>query len=515
MKWYRKALIGLCSLVLLVAILNIGLNLWIKSQLPKIINKKNDSVYNITYKNLKVSLWDGDIQAYEIVIVPKAKHLNTINKIGIYAEIKSLKVDDFKIWSILFGDKIKAQSITIEQPKIILYTKNEKENIRESVVSSFDKIIAASDVFLHQCELKIVHTKTRKPILKAHNINLQLEGILITKQTLDNKIPFEFRDYAFSCDSLYFYPNEFYHLKTKKIKGSKTDVSVNHFEMIPEFSRREFVAKIPKEKDLYTLKCQSIKVRKMDWGFKKNDFFFHCNVIDLSQVAANIYRSKEPADDITKKYLYNKLLRDLTFDLKVDTLKVRNSILEYEEEKSFDLGSGKLSFNSFNLTANNISSGFKKKNLPDITIKINCRFMKSSPLEVNWRFNPMDTSDGFNINGTLTNFDTEKIVPFTKPYLNVTTKGIMDEIYFDFTGNDQKASGEFAVKYDDLKFTIYKNDDRKKKNKLLTFVANIFIKKDTKEKVKDTNVELERIPEKSFYNLLWRSILEGLKKILV
>ena len=71
------------------------------------------------------------------------------------------------------------------------------------------------------------------------------------------------------------------------------------------------------------------------------------------------------------------------------------------------------------------------------------------------------------------------------------------------------------MKYHDLKFTIYKKDDRKKKNKLITFITRIFVKKDSNDKLKDAAIEVDRIPEKSFYNLLYRSVLEGFKKILV
>jgi hypothetical protein len=41
------------------------------------------------------------------------------------------------------------------------------------------------------------------------------------------------------------------------------------------------------------------------------------------------------------------------------------------------------------------------------------------------------------------------------------------------------------------------------------------VKNDSKEKAKTADVELERIQEKSFYNFLWRSIAESLKKILM
>lgn len=520
MRWYWKVSIGLSLFLMLVIILNIGLNLWIKFQLPKIINSKNDSSYSITYKSLEVSLLNSNILAKQVVIVPKATLKATLNKSGIYAKVYAIEVKDFKILSLLFNDKIKAKSITINQPKLVLYKKSEyainhSKSIRESVVAPFEKIISVPNIFMRHGDLKIVYVKTNKAILSVQNINFQLDGVVITDNILKNKIPFQFRNYTLSCDSLYYRPNAFYHIRTKNITTTKTDVKVNSFEMIPEYSRRAFVSKIPKERDLYTLFCDTISVTKIDWGFKADDFFFHTNVMSLNHVSANIYRSKEPVDDLDKKFLYNKLLRDLKFDLKVDTLKIRHSIVVYEEEKSFDVGAGKLSFGQFNLTAHHISSGFKKQKLPEVTIQVKCQFMNSSPLNVDWKFNVMDKSDGFNIEGTLTNFDVERMAPFSKPYMNIETKGVMDEVHFSFTGNDKRNVGELAVKYDDLKFIIYKKDDRKKKNKLLTFVAKIFVKKDTKGKIKDAHIEVDRIPEKSFYNLLWRSVAEGLKKILV
>jgi hypothetical protein len=514
MKWHWKVLIGLGTMLLLAVILNIGLNLWIKFQLPKIINRENDSDYYITYKNLDVSLWNDVITADEIVVIPKSALKDSINKSGIYAKVKGVKVQDFKIWNLAFSDKLKAKSITVEEPKVVLYKKKAKYDVKKAVVGPFDKIISVSDIYLNHGNLEILSGENNLPLLSVQNINLQIDGVLITETILAEVIPFQYKNYSFRCDSLYYHSDPFYKIRTKKIKSTKSDLKIAGFEMIPTYSRPGFVGKIPKEKDLYTLMCDSINIDKVDWGFKENDFFFYCNTIRLDHVAANIYRSKEPPNDMRKKDLYNKMLRDLKFDLRIDTLKIRNSILEYEEEKSFEFGAGKLTFNSFNLTATSICSGFKKTKLPDLKIKINCRFMNASPFNVNWKLNVMDKSDGFNINGRLTHFEADKIIPFSKPYMNITTKGIIDEVRFNFTGNDKKATGEFKVEYDDLKFTVYKKDNRKKKNKLLTFITRIFVKKDTKDKLKNAHIEVERIPEKSFYNFFWRSIEEGLKKIL-
>jgi len=519
MKWYWKIAVGLCAIVVLAILLDIALNAWIKFQLPRIINEKNNSAYAITFQDLEVSIWNNSIDAKKIIIVPKAALNDTVNKAGIYAEVESLAVRDFEIWPVLFSQKIKARSIAVHKPKVTLYKKSDKainhSRLRESVVAPFEQIVSVTDIALHHGDLKIIYVKNNKAMLSVQNINLSLDGVVITEDILKRKIPFSFKNYRFDCDSVYYRMNEFYHIRTKKINATNTALNIHHFEMVPEFSRREFVKKIPKEKDLFTISARAIAVRNMNWGFNSDDFFIHTDAIVLNEASANIYRAKMPPDDLTKKHLYNKLLRDLEFDLKVDTLKVRNSILKYEEEKTFEQGPGKLTLGQFNLTAINIGSGFKKKKMADLRIKIKCQFMDASPLDVDWRLNVMDKTDGFHIKGTILNFDAEKIVPFSKPYMNVSTKGIIDEVRFNFSGNDKKNYGEFAVEYDNLKFTVYRKNDRKKKNKVLTFIGNLLVKNDTKEKLKKTQVELERIPEKSFYNFLWRSIAEGLKKILI
>ncbi|WP_300566252.1 hypothetical protein [Flavobacterium sp.] len=521
MKWVKRITIGLVALSLLALILDLGLNYWISARLPRIINGKNDFPYSITYEDLDISLLNSTILAKNIYLHPKKSIEDAPIKTGIYAQIKTVEVKKFKFWNLIFNDKIKAKSITITRPKVTLYKKSESaitnsKSINSQIVAPFSKVIFVSDIYLYGGDLKIIHTQNKKNILSVANISVKLEEIVITDDILKKKIPFSYRNYAFSCDSIYYRPNQFYHILTKQIETTEKGLSVKNFEMIPEYSRREFVKIIKKEKDIYNLKADEITIQNIKWGFDATEqFFFHTELISLHKAVANIYRSKVPPDDLSKKPLYNKLLREIPFDLKIDTLKVRNSLLEYEEEKTFEIGAGSLTFNRLNLTATNICSGFQKTKMKDLAIKINCRFMNISPMKIHWTLNVLDKTDGFNIKGSILKFPADKLTPFIKPYMNITAKGILDEVYFNFTGNDKTSKGNFGINYDDLKFTIYRENDRKKKNKFLTAIARIFTKKDTKEKVKNTAIEIERIPEKSFYNFLWRSIQEGLKKLLI
>lgn len=520
MVWWKKIVIFVLGLITLIFLLNIGLSLWIKSELPKIINEKNDSPYHIVYKTIDVTLLSGTVLINDITIVPKKAMNDSSDKTGLFATISDVDIKGISIWSILFSKKIKASKITINKPEIILYKKDEKavnnsKSINESVVKPFKNTISVSDIHLLNADLKIISTKSNLPSLVVTNLSLVLDDVVLNDTTLQEKIPFKYNDFDFSCDSIYFRANEFYHLKASTIKSTKSELKIENFKLIPEYSRAEFVRKIQVEKDIYSTTVQSISLSKMDWGFEKDDFYFYAKNIALDTLYANIYRSKIPDDDLSKKPLYNKLLRELPFKLKVDELTIRSSILEYEEEKTFEKGAGLLRFNQFNMVVTDINSGFKAEKLDDVKIKIDCQFMNVSPLKVDWRFNVLDKSDGFTIKGTILNFPAEQLEPFTKPYMNVDVEGKLNEVFFNFAGNDLKSSGNFAIKYNDLKVIVYKKNSRKEKNKFLSAVGNLFVKKDSGEKLKEVEVEVDRIPEKSFYNFLWRNIGEGLKKTLL
>jgi len=511
-------LITLVLLLAVVVLANWGVNVWVNKKVPELLSEKNKTPYYFTYKDLEISIWSGNITATNITVSPKDAIKDSL-KNGIYSKIKNIEVKDFSVWGILFDDKIEAESITINTPEIVLYEKDEKvdnsEKVRSGVVKPFRQIVSVENIFLKNGNVKILKSKNNKPTLSAANINVSLEGIVVTDAILKRTIPFSFEKYAFSCDSIYYKANPNYHIKAKEIKTENTGLSLKDFAYVPDIGRTAFVKNLAKEKDLYDLKAASVEIKNMDAGYKDEKIFFNAGSIILDKVTADIYRSKMPEDDLTKKPLYNKLLRDMKFPLKLDTLSIRNSLLVYEEEINFEKGPGVITFNKFNLTATNLQSGFGQKKMDDLKIKINCVFMNSSPMKVDWKLNVLDKSDGFNIKGSILKFDTRKLVSFSKPYMNIKQEGMFDEVYFNIVGNDINSKGDFALKYRDLKVSIYKKKDPEKKNKLVSAVANLLVKNDSDGKTKNTKVEVTRIPEKSFYNFFWLNIMEGLKEILI
>lgn len=518
MSIFKKIAIALISLFLLGIFLDIGLNYWIKKQLPIIIHEKNNTVYNINYEKIEVSLWSRNIYAQTLLISPKNQPKDSKN--GLFSKIESITIEHFNIWDLAFNDVIQAESIIINKPRVILYKKGEKllnnsKSIKSEILEPFRKMIAVSNIYLNDGTVDVVSLDSEKPILSIKKIILKLEGILLTDATLKEKIPIQYKSYALVIDSLFFRTSAFYHLNIGKISTGKNFLKINNFSYIPQFNRSDFIKQLKKEKDINILKFDSAQVSKMNWGFKNDRFFFKANSIVINHFDANIYRGKMPADDLSKKYLYNHLLRNIKFPLEIDTLQVLKSKLVYEEEKDFSKGPGVLNFDKFNLQATNIKSGFGLKKTDDVKIKVNCIFMKTSPLDVDWSFNVLDKKDSFHIQGVISNFDVAAIERFSKPYMNASFTGVFNKYRFNFYGNDDAVKGNASLDYDDLKVKLYKKKNPEKVAKLKSAIVNLIVKNDSKDKVKNADVELKRIQEKSFYNFLWRSIAESLKKILI
>lgn len=518
MSIYKKIAIGVISILILVILVNFGLNHWIKKQLPIIINEKNKTAYNINYEKIEVKLLSRNIYVTTLLVSPKDQPKDSKN--GLFSKIESITIKHFNIWDLAFNDVIEAESIIINHPRVILYKKGEKllndsKSIKNEIVEPFRKIVSVSNIYLNNGTVDVVSINTNKPILSAQKVILKLEGILITDKTLIEKIPFQYQNYALVIDSLFYQPNTFYQIKIGKISTGKNFLKINNFSYIPQFSRHDFIQKLDKEKDIYTLRLDSATITKMNWGFKNEHFFFNANSIVLNHFNANIYRGKMPADDMSKKHLYNHLLRNIKFPLQIDTLQVLKSKLVYEEEKEFSKGPGILNFDKFNLQATNLKSGYGLKKADDVKIKVKCMFMKNSPLDVDWSFNVLDKKDSFHIQGTISNFDVVAMGQFSKPYMNASFTGVFNKYRFNFYGNDNISKGNASLDYDDLKVKLYKKKNPEKEAKLKSAIVNLVVKSDSKEKAKSADVELERIPEKSFYNFLWRSIAESLKKILI
>ena len=513
MKLFKKIGIALLSLAVLLVIINFGVSHYVSAKLPTIIKNEKGFPYNLNYKKLDVNILTGSFVMHEAYLAPKDTIQEAV-KNGVFGQIKSISVSGLNLWQLYKHNRIKVSRVIIDTPEIIMYHREKKYNVKDDVEKPFKNVIETGSLEVRHGSFNMVDAK-KNPLLKASNIMFDLNNITVDSASVKENVPVRYRDYSFACDSLFYDAGQFYNITLKNITSTDSTLAINNFRMIPKHSRTQFVKAIDKELDQFNLQAGKITVPKADWGFVNNILYVHAPEMTLDKVFANIYRSKQPADDPSRKKLYSELLRSVKFDLKVDKLMIKNSLIEYEEQLNFSKPAAKVTFSKFYATVAKVYSPVNKKEaLPATTIDVQCLFMKKAPLTVKWSFNTPDVSDAFSIAGHLQNIKSEDVNPVSKPLMNATTTGDLKDIRFVFNGNRERATGTFAIKYEDLKVDIYKKDG-KEKNKLISAVGNLLVKNDTDGDLKKVDVAVERSKDKSVFNFLWKFVMEGLKQTVL
>lgn len=313
--------------------------------------------------------------------------------------------------------------------------------------------------------------KNHQPLL-VKNIQASVYGFEINQEISKKDLPFKTETLNLTLSGI-DYNTEFYKISTASVSFDKKQLEINHFAMLPLVSRAEFIKKIPTERDLYDLKAAKIKMTGA-LNFLDPNQSVDAENLTIDDANANIFRSKVPKDDPTIKPLYSSLLKTIKFALYIKTTAVRNGFLEYEEDTKQSEGPGKLTFSHFNLTAKNLNSGKFKNKPTSIPIAIDCRFFKYSPMHIDWSFDTLETNDAFTIKGQISSLPAPRINQFAQPYLKIKTEGSIEQLNFDFNGNRKGIGGIFRMKHKDLKVFVLKEGGEK--NKLLSAIANIFVK---------------------------------------
>ncbi|MCI3937535.1 hypothetical protein MQX03_10000 [Chryseobacterium aahli] len=459
---------------------------------------------NINVESIALSPKKGDIR--NVSVVP--------NDLGSDKTSMNLKANQiaFNInkWEII--DKklnLDVQDVLVNQVNGTI-TAGTAKSVKKSNFDGIQFPIVIKNVNLKNSN--ITYDKANQP-LTFNDLNASIKDIELSEKPKNGGLAVKIKDYTLTTKN-FAYKTKFYNMTVAALAFDKNKIKLDQFAMKPLVSRAQFIRMIPVESDLYDLKANQVNFVG-EWDFFSENQFLHATNVTILSANANIFRSKIPADDPKEKLLYSRLLRTIKIPMLIDQLQLKNSVLEYEEDTPKSSGPGKLTFTNFNMNVKNLNSAKMKGKPTQVDIKIDCTFMESSLLSVNWGFNTADQSDRFTIAGKLNNIPAVALNAFVVPYMSVTATGTIQEMLFNFKGNPKGIGGTFNLKHKDLKVSILDKDSKKKKG-VLSAVVNIFVKSDSGKFPESVTVEnVERDPTKSFFNLFWKGIEDGLKKTLI
>ena len=407
--------------------------------------------------------------------------------------------------------KLDVDAILLDKINAKIYVANGNNDKRKPNFSGIEFPLSVKKIDLRNSD--VIYVKDGND-LALSGVDAAAFNIEMNENTVKNSIPFRSGKWNIAAHGLRYHAGQFYGITSGTVKADGNSVDISGFALLPRVSRAEFIRTIPREKDLYTIRAGHIALRGAA-NLLEQHKSITAQSLQLTDVNANIFRSKIPPDDTSEKPMYSSLLRSVKFPLYIAETQIKNSVLVYEEDKPDNNAPGKLIFGNFNLNAKNINSAKMKGRPTAVPISISCRFMNASPMSVKWNFDTADTSDAFAISGNISDLPASRINPFINPYMNLTATGLIQRLVFNFKGNKAALSGKFNLKHKDLKVSVL-NKETKKKNKFLTALVNLVVRTDSGSFPESVTVDrVERNPTKSFFNFFWNGIQDGLKKTLL
>lgn len=490
----------LIGILVLIAILFFS-NTWAERKVVESLDAELGNA--LKYETVDVNLVRGRIYLEE----PELEFAN------FKLELKELEIKGLGYFDLFFEEKVTVQTLRMEGPKVIFYTQNRDTS---DTSSKLKRDFLIKNLEISKGTLALAETDSSEAFFYTEIRELRLQSINVNEKTLNQKIPFSYENPEIFADSVYLNLDRQHYLSIGALELQDDQFSAGDLRVIPKFSKSDFQKQIPFEKDRFELHVKKLGAKDIAWGFQNDSLYLRNELLTFEGANLEVYRDKLVADDTRIKILYSEKIRNLPFFLNIQKLEVIDSRIVYEERIREGVGPGKVFFTNLNATVSGLTNmDMDRNDFPSTIMEAKANLMGESNLNFHLEFNVNDLQDRYTFSGNSGPVSSKGINNFLRPALNIQAEGGIASLAFNFSGNEEGASGDMQLKYKDFKIAVLR-DDGTKKDDILSAIANFFIgDKALNEEATRENLEVTRDKTKSFWNLVWSCIEKGAFKTLL
>ncbi len=508
-KHFKKIIFIILAIGAVFIIATISVNIILKNKLETFIKERLPENMVRSYDEITVESFGGSLAITNASLIIKNKEDSIEHT---FINVEKLKISNISYWDYLFKDEIHIETISLENP-IMAYYKDRvlpnPDTIRKGVINIY-KPILVEKLQINNSRFAIYEKAIDSTMLYTKDFSIEVDGIRVDDKTISRKIPLDFKDYKAQSDSVFVKLGPYENLTVKDFSIKNRNAVFQDIKLKTKYSKKELSRIIKNERDHYDVKLKSLSLEDIDFGFNNKGFFAKSKEVSLASPSLEIFRDKLVADDLKIKSLYSKMLRELPFELTVDSLKISDGSIKYEERVKAENMGGSINFKNLDAAISNVSNTYKS---PEKTrLKITADFMDNTPIWVDWSFDVQNENDQFIFKGQIGAMNVSKLDKLTQPNSNLKLEGNTRKTYFTLDGNNETSKTDLKINYSDLKVTVLRKDG-KRKNKFVSAVANIFISKDSEKKgdnYKEGTAKATRDKTKSIFNFLWISVKNAL-----
>ncbi|GAB1462252.1 AsmA family protein [Pedobacter sp.] len=503
------------------------------------VNSASNGLYKIDFQDIHLNLLTGTAILDNIILLPDTNVFRQLKEAKqapthlFRIKVAHLKISRVGVFNAYFNKKVSLNAIVLDRPSIdMVYHKvaKKRDTIKDErtlyqQISNSLKSIAVKQIKVIDADFDYYNGKQKLNAVKHLSINVK-DVLIDSAAQFDTTRVFHSKNIGFE---LIGYQSEtkdkMYTLKLDTLRGSITgrDLEIRGFKMEPMYSKIAFSRKYRAQRDRYDLNFKKINLSGIDYVGLNNNGELHVEEIRLGPAEVNVFMNRElspPAIDKARNFPHVALKR-IPIPTVVEVLKIAKVNVAYGEynPKTKEIGTVKL--DGLNGVINNLTNDSARlvtKNYAyaDLTTYV----MGVAKLNVKIDFNLTANNAAFHYKGTVGGFDLKALNAIAKPLGEIEIEsGKVTSASFDVSANNGGSKGVVNFYYNNLKVKMLGEDDdgKEKKKGLLSFLANTLLIKDDNmvgEKGRTATVIHERVPQASFFNLMWKTIFKGMREIV-
>ena len=494
----------------------------LKKALTEEFSKQTDKDYTLDFSTFDIGILGRSISVDSIVVRPDSAspHIRKVSA-------QSISINGIKWLSLLNKSFPSFSSIVITKPDVEVYTRElssgafsnsgtgQTEEIAEKL-STFDLIIkngsgklirqngeelvTIGDLSLNAQDVDVNEILDGSELVFMDNLSINGSGI---KWSLEKKL------YRFTIGD--------FHFDKKAQYASLADVALT--PVVPKYRFSEI---LDRQIDRIDLDIPKIEIL----GFQLDSLAQKHLEIDSMKIAGarmEVFRDKqkERLSGFQVKPLLYELATSTDFSFGLNTIKISDTDITYEEHKPPSKETGSISFNDIEATITDLRTQAHPDFYDDsLRMDIEALFMNVSPLTVDVGYATFDDMNSHTVGVHLDSFDPKEASNMLRNVAFVKIEdGMIESLSANLELNSSASTGEVRLLYKDLKVSFLNKDNPDKQGLVQwagDFIANTFVLKsdNTGDKPRIGVVTFPRNKEKSIFAYWWKSLLDGIKQVI-
>lgn len=373
--------------------------------------------------------------------------------------------------------------------------------------------------------IKIFREDNVLPLLNFPAMNLSVKSIgLKLKREEKKNFLLKFGDINLEAkDSTILFPKISYKadIANLKIKNSSL-INLDGIKYIQFFPEDISGRKKGKKPNKYSLSISEIALKNISLEDLINEGTVSIGSVLIKGPELDIERNRNLVRTRRRKEkkLPQQILREAKLIIKTDLLQIKNGSLKYKEIARGQWRGESIWFTEINTRITNITnhksimrSGIESK------VEVSAKLMGKSLLKGKIIIPVNNRNDQFFFSGSLSKTDPKILNRFLIRNSRIKiNKGLVKELTFSVKADRERSEGNMKLIYNNLKISLLRKKDIRKKRKLYTFIANTILYESNpsrkKRKHRKGRIKFLRVQKRSIFNYMWKSILSGIKSTI-